>query len=269
MDLTTIISNGLTLVADWGIPFFSALAGVGIVSMAMLQVFKDFCRIEPRFNRREIEQWFGVRTKHDATAKQQLLLLAAGGNDVALYELPTPALMNQLAAASRVALAFPLEFSPLLRGLAGEAAAGDIDTVIQVAREDARRRERLAAGEPPSENLADIEREARRHRQLQEDAEQARVRIVHLTERGLDTLQITLASRWELGNKWAAFALSWLVTVATFVIYLYVQETAPAWTFGSTFRFVLTTVATATLAAFVAPVAKDLVAALQRLRGTR
>jgi hypothetical protein len=265
VNLSLIISNALTLVADKGIPFFAALAGVGIVSMALLQVLKDFSRAEPRFHRRQIERWFGGRTNQDPAARQQLLTLAAGGNDVALYELSTPALMSQLSAASRVALAFPLEFELLLHGLAGSNAADEITTVMKAARAEKARRELRAIAEAPRESETD----ARARQQLQEDAEEARMRIAHLMERNLDALQISVSSRWELGNKWAVFVLSWLVTVGAFGVYFYVEQEGVAWSRAAVGNFALTTVATATFAAFVAPVAKDLVAALQRLRGPR
>lgn len=267
MPLSTIITEGLRIIAEFGLPMLSALAGVGIISMALLQVVKDLSRIQANFNRRRIREW--LQRRPGADCERQLLMLASGGDADALYELQAPGLMGQIAMASRVAVAYPRQYELLLRALAGPDSDEDISTITNAAREDEQRRQDRLERRSAPDAAAASDVDERRREQVLIDVEQARTRLAHMIERNIDALQIKVSSRWERWNKLWAFVCSWLVTVVAFSLYFYVSndglEVSPA----AAASLVVTTFAAGIFAGFVAPVAKDLVAALQRLRGAR
>jgi hypothetical protein len=267
MDLATIISNGLTIVSNKGLPLLTALAAVGVLSMAVQEVVKDLIPIRAWFHKRKLERWIGQRASgKDQAVKDLLLMLATGGNESALYELPVTGMMGQITMASRVALASPLQFEPLLRALAGAQVGCDVNTIVQAARdEEARAESRRLGAERPLDPVAN-DSERQRREQAQIDVEQARIRVGNLVERNIDALQISVSSRWEYWNKVAAFVLSWVVTDVALWLYLYSTNINM-----SIFDRPLleTTIAAGVIGGFVAPIAKDLVAALQRLRGGR
>jgi hypothetical protein len=76
-----------------------------------------------------------------------------------------------------------------------------------------------------------------------------------------------LASTWERNNKLFAFALSSLLTVLASVLYLAVSDFSRTFSAADVGTVGVTVLAGGLLAGFVAPVAKDLVTALQNLRG--
>jgi len=143
--------------------------------------------------------------------------------------------MGQLTMASRVVLLFPNEYEGLLRVMAGETSAKDIETILAGAHCDA----------------------------SADDVERARVRVGHMIERSVDALQISISSKWERRNKISAFVLSILVTAASFWLYFFTTDQRLGPLLG---RLSLLGLVTALLGGFLAPVAKDLVTALQNLK---
>jgi hypothetical protein len=265
-ELSTVITEGLNIISQYALPLLMALAAVGVLTMAVQQVVKDMGHLHARFTKRELERW--MRGRGSADARDQLVLLTTGGDEVALCELSIAGVMGQIAMASRVAIAYPIPFEALMRALAGPHAHGDIETVLGVARAEERIAEMKRTGTfRPEDSAGDAQPAQRQQAQL--DVEQARTRISHLMERNIDALQITLSSRWERRNKMAAFALSWVLTVVAFFLYFYVNSTTLNQSAPALARFAFTTVAAGLLAGFLAPVAKDLVTALQRLKGGR
>lgn len=231
-EVSTVLERGLEIVADGALPLLMALAAIGIVSMAVQQVIKDILRLHVVFNRDQLDAWLESRGAADPVLNT-LVLLATGGDKAALYELPAARMTGQIAMASRVALAFPAAYEDVLRTLAGPDAKNDIDEIVK--------------GTKPS-------------------LEEERMRVAHLIERNLDALQITLTSRWERANKRYAFVVSLLVTVIAMGAYFYVNLAILDLSVPDVLRLSVITAAAGILAGFVAPIAKDLVAALQKLR---
>ena len=260
MDVSTIIARGLDIVSNYGLPLLSALAGVGVVSMAILQVVKDLTPIQARFNARRVREWLARSAA--GKCEGQLLALASAGDEVAFYELPTAGLTAQISMASRVALAYPASYEELLHALSGRAGHDDVALILHQARDAAEGASRPAAA-------GDTQSEQRERERKQFELDRARTRVAHLIERNIDALQIRIASRWERANKIAASVTCWTVTVLAFAVYFYVNATERPATTSGYVNLTLTTFAVAALAGFVAPVAKDLVTALQRLKGGR
>lgn len=224
------------------------------------------------------------RDDHREKVWSQLTDLATAGDVEALHTLAPSSLMGQVAAASRVAVASPTEYAELLQTLVGRAGAAGLlalnaaSAALAAAKKDVQQAsdghaQAVAAlhnatvhhaetgtGQEAVKNAEATADAARRvldaakalegDRQMAVDA--ARTRVSYFIERNIDAFQINLASRWERWNRVAAFGVSFLLVLAFLS------------TRGGN---IMQAVPMAVLAAFIAPVAKDLVISLQKLRG--
>lgn len=252
LDVSTILSSGLQLVADKALPFAIALAGVGVIGMAIQQAVKDFWRMRCAFHQRRVRAWLAERgvgpvvvhepdgesTARPSSVETQLIALATGGDADALFELPAENLAAQLGQAGRLALLFPSQYSDVLRALTGKVCLDEIALVAE-------------ARKPDSVSRADPK-----------VIDEALVRIGHVLDRNLDALQIVLSADWDRYNKWWAFVCCFAVAAMATAMYLYTMESAPA----SPVRLGLTAAAIGLLGGFLAPIAKDLATALQSLK---
>jgi hypothetical protein len=241
--VSCVITAGLSLVNAWALPLLGALAGIGVVTMALIQAAKDLIPLRRGFHRTAVTAWLTDRGAVDQLPN--IVALATGGDEKALFELPATGLMGQLTTVSRIVLLFPSAYEPLLRTFAGSRPEVKADISLLIDTD-------LAPHEPadPGVSPADLER--------------ARVRVGNMIERNIDALQISLSSRWEWLNKSASFVVSGLVTFATFVVFYYTKDFTTGWEGKG--QLAVAMIPVTVLAGFVAPVAKDLVTALQSLR---
>lgn len=222
------------------IPFVSAAMAVGALAMAVIQTGKDLLPVRQAFQRRFLRRWLALRAEaagrrqgQEVSAERawsELVRLATGGDERALLELSVEQLCGQLNAAVTVVLDYPEDHPDVLGCLAASARPEDLARLL----------ERSGDRDPTS------------HRQAQVDA---RARVAHAVQRGLDGLQIALGFRWKLALQVAAFVLSYLIVLLALAL---VQ--------GGASPFSGRIVLVALLAGFLAPVSRDLLAALQRLR---
>jgi hypothetical protein len=237
-----VITSGLRVVSDWALPLLAALAGIGVVTMALVQAAKDVFPIRRVFQRRALVSWFDTRAASGQLPT--LIKLATAGNATALYDLPLTGMMGQLTTVSRIVLLSPKDYKTLLQLFAG-GGGEKIDLDIQ----------RLIAAELPPEQRGDADASP-------EDLERARVRVGHMIERNIDALQISLSSRWEWWNKLAAFVVSAGVTFVAIIVF---TTTMSLTQYPGTW-LTLAMLPVSVLAGFIAPVAKDLVTALENFR---
>ena len=220
-------------------PMAVALAGVGIATMATLQMVKDLLRLQWYFNRWQVRRWLAERARrcheHDASfapdvgrAHAELITLATAGDEDAFYSLDGQQIAAQMGAASQIALDYPRLYADLFLCLAAEAEPADIRRVM---------------GPPP-----------------RPPAKQAwiaaRNRVAHSVQRTLDGLQISLTNRWKHWNQTVSYALNVLFVMVALRSVNTKITSAP----------VVDSMLVALLSGFLAPVAKDLVTALQQLR---
>jgi hypothetical protein len=233
-------------------PMATALAGVGTATMAAFQMFKDLCHVRREFNRGRVRKWLELR----AAAKQgvsvdnaqgSLVRLATAGDDEALYSLVADKLAGQINAATRMALDSPKGHEDLISCLAAQADPHDLAAVLN----------------PPSPALPSAgEEEKKRARDQATAYLEAKNRVATHIQRTLDGFQISLDYQWTHWNQRCAFALNFvfvMVVLATNSVRagVWYRTDAPAY-------FLV-----AILGGFVAPVAKDIVSALEALKGRK
>lgn len=234
----------------------TALAGVGIATMALLQVIKDVGHLHWYFNRHEITRWLQHRARMQNGADSErvfvrahtsLIALATAGDERVLYSLDTPQLTGQIAAAAQVVMDHPTEYPDLYRCLAAQASGADVDRLLQT------------PPQPASATAGEDEKSARQ-RELTPWID-AKNRVGHQIQRALDGLQIAIDYRWKYLNQVIAFVLN-AVFVAVALSYILTPASA-----RDRVTSVLAWLFLTILSGFLAPVAKDLVSALQQLKG--
>lgn len=247
-DFTSSISNHF-------MSFLGAMAGVGILSMAIIQAVKDTFPVRRAFQRQWLRNWFQCKAAEAAKkgsdfkvnpseAERDLIKLATDDNGNAFYDLPIEQLCGQYNAAIQVALDYAKQHRDLLIATAALASAEDLLLVLNPP--DAAKLRVNAADPNASQQVLD-------ERQKFIDA---RTRVTHQVQRAIDSIQISAGFRWKFWLQCASFGLSALIAGLGVAMFFH-----PAAGSG-----IITVTVTGVLGGFLAPVARDLVAALQQLR---
>ena len=238
-------------------PMATALAGVGTATMAAFQMGKDLFHVRREFNRSRVRRWLELRAGEAAKlgltervnverAEDGLVLLATAGDADALYSLEIDKLAGQINATARMALDSPRGHEELIYCLAAQAAPADLGRVL------------IPPTFPPPSASDEVKRQAR-----DEAAPylEAKNRVATYIQRTLDGFQIMLDYRWKHWNQAWAFWLNFGFVMAVLLVNSYriggYRTDTPAY------------VGVAILGGFVAPVAKDLVSALEALKGRK
>lgn len=230
-------------------PLAMALSIVGVATMAVIQMTRDLFPIRRKFHEFEVRRWFdkaaahvqepeilevwkkaGVAPPDPAKAFHQLVRLTTAGDANALLSLEIERLSGQMAAASRVTADFPPIGPDFMHCLAAYASPAD-----------------LARVETERAVYASLSKED------QTAAAEARARVQHHIQRAIDGLQIGVSHRWKFWHHIASLAIGFVIVLAA------LSQQRKEWGMAGA-------VLISVLAAFVAPVSKDLVAALQQLR---
>jgi len=273
------IEKGVKGITDWIWPIAVSMAAVGTLAMALIQTAKDLLGARRRFQITYLRKWleekansFHVRAKEfrpvndyleglgawpekegllkekdvfqvdPKRAEKDMIELATSGDHHAFYDLPIEQLAGQMNAAAQAALNYPKAHRDLLWCLAHLAEPQDILLVLAPPR-------RLL--EPARRALNDDEK------QLVDEFVAARNRLTHQVQRAIDGLQIAAGAAWKRRMQVWSMGLSAVLGVLALRVATKEFEAGP-----SIGMFILT----GFLAGFLAPVARDLVAALQSLR---
>jgi|SRR5579859_3565117 len=274
-DQASAIDQLLQYVSDHSYKFLTAISAVGVLSMAIIQTIKDMLPVRNWFQQYFLQRWMqkkcrdagnraadwmraaGSRwfaeetnrtdpvansatfeTGPDRTvAERDLFKLATDGDSDALYDLAIEQLCGQINAAAQVVLDRPSDHPDLMLCLASVADPVDIARVMF----------------PPAEAKAarpvDDDEARRRHDSFVD----ARTRVTHQVQRAIDALQITAAYRWKFLLQLCSILLSG--AIAALGVWKFAPQTGA-----------LGVLTVGVLGGFLAPVARDLVAALQQLR---
>ncbi len=244
MTAIETVTTALGQFASSALGYALAMALAGTLAMAILQVIKELTPLRRLYQQRWIEGWFDARAAKFAAdvalvspnmgaldvakAKRTLIELATGGEANAFYDLSAEQMVAQMNAAAQTALEYPMRYFELLAIVAQGATVEDIS--------------RVSAG-------------AARGPQADPGYMEARNRFGSRIQRNLDGLQIALSSRWKLWMQGSAIGL----TIVIIEIAIGVQGGAGA---GAYATGILVGIA----GGYLAPVTRDLVAALQSLR---
>jgi hypothetical protein len=232
--------------------FLAALTAVSVVSMALIQTVKDVFPLRRAFQRSRMQHWLSAGARDakvpdgqavsPATAELDLISLSVDGDECAFYDLDIDQLCGQFNAALQVVIDYPARHQDLLRIVASEADPADVETLIEASRSPfTRATSDASASDDAAAHYAD-----------------ARTRVTHQMQRAIDGFQIATGFRWKWWMQLASFAVSALLAGVA------VGTASTALTLGAE---VVTVVVVAILAGFLAPVSRDLMVALQSLRG--
>lgn len=247
------VSDALKLIGDaTGWEMVGAVTAAGTIAMALLQVVKNLTPLRRIFQRWWISGWIAAhvasfnRTRQgkdvdrtslpsvSAENTQMLLVeLATGGDERAFYELAIEQMVAQMNAAVQITLDYPKQYYDLLVVMSEGAEPDDVATVVTGSPTGTH-----AKKAPPSKNYLE-----------------ARARVSHRIQRNLDAIQISLGNRWQFCMQLTALALSTLML-----------EAAVLSVAGATTGTFLIALLIGVVGGYLAPVTRDLVAALQTLR---
>jgi hypothetical protein len=167
------------------------------------------------------------------SAQTLLVELATGGDDRAFYELAIEQMVAQMNAAVQITLDYPKLYRDLLVVMSQGAALDDVIAVLSHSPTGTRGKRT-----PP-----------------QDEYLEARARVSHRIQRNLDAIQISLGSRWRFYMQLIALVLSTALL-----------EGAILSVAGATVGTALIGLVIGVVGGYLAPVSRDLVAALQSLR---
>jgi hypothetical protein len=257
MQVSDAIETLVARVYQLAIPFLTAAASVGVLSMALIQTAKDILPLRRWFQRNWIGGWLDGKAKyfvlraprpplkgleHPEYIERDLIRLATDGDDNAFYDLQIEQLCGQMNAAAQVAIDYAQDYPDLLKTLACMAKLEDIRLLLDPP----------PAAKQPRSSVAD----PKSHEEFNAYVD-ARNRVTHQIQRAIDALQVSAGFRWK-----------WYLQIASIVLSGVIAGIG-VWRFGhfqDPWKQFFTTIGAAILGGFLAPVARDLVASLQQLR---
>jgi hypothetical protein len=254
MDEFQTLGKAITAIASiatW--QSVGVITAAGTIAMAILQLIKDLSPLRRWYQQAWLDSWTEKHTSDfnadlekagdtgrslpqasAMQAKSLLVELATGGEMRAFYELPIEQMVAQMNAAVQITLDYPKKYCGLLVVLSDGADIDDVAVVVGQSPEGSKARK----GGPSKGYL------------------EARTRVGHRIQRNLDAVQISLGSDWQFWMQVTAVILSTLVLEAGVVL--------ATRTFDG--KAMLLAVPVGILSGYLAPIARDLVAALQSLR---
>lgn len=253
MDVSTQITQFADAVQRHAIPFLTAMAAVGVLTMALIQTIKDLLPVRRWFQRDYVRKWLAFRGAEAAgrhatgdvdvpAAERDLVRLATNGDVHCFYDLPIEQLCGQLNAAATLVLDYPKRHRDLLLCLASLSDARDLRAVVD-------------AAEQTQADLQALQREDPRTFQALVDA---RARLMAQVQRSIDGLQIAAGYRWKLYLQLAAFSFSYIITM--------IAVAASRADTANVVQGALAALPIGIVGGFLAPIARDLVTMLTPVR---
>ena len=250
------------------------VAGIGALSMAVIEAVKAMLPLRAKFHHDEIERWLkGEHASADmrlmgvgfdelpsadkpASAFTELMHLAIGGTSyqTALFEQPVEKMFGEIQAAVNIALDFP-DTAPSLYEFLTHEPGTERNGAARVASKGARMTDQdrwSDFAQQLNAGRVDLKTSDSTKKQQYLEANQARQRLDNLVRRRLDALQTRIGYRWGRYNQFAAFIVAVAFSVAALV---QVPKLSA-----------LSIAVLSVAAGFLAPPAKDLAAALKQIR---
>ena len=152
-----------------------ALAAVGAIVMAMLELLKALLRLRYWFHRFQTDRWVGA----DAQRRVEFIALTTGGyaSEGALFDQPIEKLMAQVQAGANMAMDFPDRYPKFYAFLTSQPDLGHAEDATLWMNHASGQRKSVNAGEKLA--ASDEDREAGK----------ARARLQNLAARKVDGFQ--------------------------------------------------------------------------------
>src|SRR5580692_1411074 len=130
-SIPTDLNQGLNAITAWiklwGVP----LAGIGTISMALLQTAKNVFPLRQRFQELRIRAWLTARDcKSSEDAEKDLIALVMAGDRTAFYNSDIDQLCTQIKNSLTAALDYPTLHEALISCLASSASQTDIQRLF-------------------------------------------------------------------------------------------------------------------------------------------
>ncbi|TXI35993.1 MAG: hypothetical protein E6Q59_10105 [Nitrosomonas sp.] len=221
--------------------YAAALAAIGTIVMAVLELLKAVLRLRYLFHHLQVGKWIGTNPE----LQKEFMALTTGdyGSKSALFDQPIEKLMAQVQAGANIAMDFPDRYPKFYTFLTRQFDLGrtkDAELWINYA---SGLRKDTSPGELPS--ASDEDREAGK----------ARARLQNVAARKLDAFQTETEYRWARTNQFVSIAMG------SALIYYLLMDSSTGQTLPLT-----SIVIVALLGGMAAPVAKDMVATLSSFR---
>jgi hypothetical protein len=240
--------------APWLESYLGAVVVIGLLSMVVIQMAKDFSPVRRWFQRPWIKKWIKHRLPPGQVANppqaevqkvwsvedvEERLLLGAGEvRGRYLYNLPVEQLCGQINVALQAALENPKENEGLIRVFARTASDNDLKVFLS-----------------PRPSLVVRDDMSVEERKEIEEYAQARNHVAHHVERAVDGLQIAMGSRWKL------LLQSTSIGLCLFFAWLGIGMGWTSTHHGAAVKDIL---AIGLVAGYLAPVARDILARIQQ-----
>lgn len=277
-DMTFVpdkILQAVGSMSDFILQYALALAATSVLAMALLEAWKSVFKTRERFHMRQLYQWIseapipaaiskdatpGPGRFHDQVYRQLVLLTTGQDLDAryaldrirgdrfellpsnALFALELERMMGQIQEAADIALSNPSVFPQLYRFLTQGASEDDISKW--------------------QEESTWVPEEDSKSRQALKERIDVFSRLSKLVKRRLDSLQITMKYQWGRQNQAWSIALGCALLFASLA---YIEISASTWALINPLTWLRILVASL-VGGIVAPVAKDLVVALKKVR---
>ncbi len=234
--------------------FLLAVAGLGTLTMAILQAIKDTTPLRQWFQKCQLSRWLELHAKvaqanHNgnpnySSAMAQIVQLATDGDPDAFFNLEIEKMCGQWNSAIQIVLDSPHEYPDFFSCVAARALHADFDKVY--------------GRKFPVPLLPNLEAQLDEATQVSRLAERqafvdARTRVSHQVQRAVDSFQIVTSFRWKWSFQIASFLLSFGMATTAMKLSTSEIHLSEAIIWGA-------------VAGFLAPVARDLLAAIQKLR---
>lgn len=274
--------------------YIAAISATGFLSMALIQSIKDFTPARRWFQRDWLHKWIAARytllmgsgfslmrdeLKIDGAmeglfdlaaeefsneVEESIVRIATAGDSRAFYQMQLEQLCGQLNAVAQIALESPATHTKFVQVFGQLAGAEDLLRVL--------------AGQPTPAGMevnleeqgkqGDSEEQGDAEDGGEQESEAERVkygeslgRIAQAMQRSIDAIQIAAGAKWRLYLRWAAIGFS-IVILSAATAFAGLSKTGNSdWQ-----KWVLLVLAGSWISGFVAPVARDLIVALQNLR---
>ena len=260
MDITTAVPAALTKISHDKLSYLMALTAISSLSMAFLQAVKEMTPVRMNYNRRRLGLWLAARARQvtdtqpeelAARAERELRRLASDGDEFALYGGDVATLCTQFSAAATILLDYPPLNSELFRMLTVYGTKADVILLLK---------NRPVPPVPLVPTQQYDKAELVKASESRQSLIDARNRVRHQLTQSIASFQLEAGSRWERLMKIWAWVLSTVLTVGL--------GAAAGKVGGEDWLIrVVALLLVAGVSGFLAPIARDLVVALQNLRG--